>query len=173
MEKGYIQVYTGNGKGKTTASLGLTLRAAGAGFKVLIVQFMKQGHYSELKALERFDDLVTIKQFGAGGWVKGKPSDEEMVRAREGFALLQDAMETGAYDVVVAEEANTAMKYGLIGLEEMLELMANKPEATELVITGRYAHEEVMEKADLVSEIQPVKHYFKEQGVTARVGIEK
>ena len=173
MEKGYIQVYTGNGKGKTTASLGLTLRAAGAGFKVLIVQFMKQGDYSEHKALERFSDLVTIKQFGAGAWVKGKPSEEEVMRAREGFSLLQEAMKSGAYDVVVAEEANTAMKYGLIGLEEMLELMENKPETTELVITGRYAHEAVMEKADLVSEIQPVKHYFKEQGVKARVGIEK
>jgi cob(I)alamin adenosyltransferase len=173
MEKGYIQVYTGNGKGKTTASLGLSVRAAGAGFKVLIVQFMKQGDYSEIKALERFSDLITVRQFGAGGWVKGKPSDEEMALARKGYALLKEALTSGEYDMVVAEEGNLAVKYGLISLEEMLGLMEMKLEGTELIITGRDAHEEVMARADLVSKIEAVKHYFPDQGVKARVGIEK
>ncbi len=173
MERGYIQVYTGNGKGKTTASIGLSVRAAGAGFKVLIAQFMKQGLYSEIKALERFSDLITVRQFGAGGWVRGEPSQAERDRAREGYALLQEALLSEAYDMVVIEEGNLAVKYGLITLEEMLALMEMKPIGTELVITGRGAHEEVMRRADLVSKIEPVKHYYPDQGVKARVGIEK
>ena len=173
MEKGYIQVYTGNGKGKTTASIGLSIRAAGAGFKVLIVQFMKQGDYSEIKALKRFSDLITVRQFGAGGWVRGEPSEKERVLAREGYALLKEALSSGAYEMVVIEEGNLAVKYGLITLEEMLGLMEMKPQATELIITGRDAHEEVIKRADLVSKIEPVKHYYTDQGVKARVGIEK
>ena len=169
--KGYVQVYTGNGKGKTTASLGLALRAAGAGLKVFIVQFMKQGMYSEIKALKKFDNIV-VEQYGAGQFVKGKPSDAERANCRQGYERLCRIIESGNHDLVIAEEANIACFCGLLSEEDLLHLIAIKPEHIELVITGRYAPASVMDKADLVTEMTQIKHYY-QQGVEARVGIEK
>ena len=170
--KGYIQVYTGNGKGKTTCAIGLSVRAAGAGLKVLIVQFLKSGDYSEVKALKKFGAAVTLKQFGAGRFIKGKPSPEDVRAAAEGLAFVREAVSSGEYDMIVLEEANVAVACGVLRLEDLLEIMAHKPDRLELVITGRNADPKVIEMADLVTEMKEVKHYF-HNGVQARVGIEK
>lgn len=171
-EKGYIQVYTGNGKGKTTASLGLALRAAGAGFKVFIGQFLKTGDYSEIKALGRFDDLIRIKQFGAPRFIGRTIREEDRVLAQEGLKELGGALVSGEWDLVIAEELNVAVHLKVISLEDALALLDKKPDHTELVITGRYAPEEIRDRADLITEMTEVRHYYK-AGVPARVGIEK
>lgn len=170
--KGYVQIYTGNGKGKTTASLGLSLRAAGAGLKVFIGQFLKQGDYSEIKALERFSGQIRIEQYGLGQFIKGRPSGEEIQAAQKGLEKIRDAMLSGEYDLVVVEEGNVAAACGLFDVQLLLDLIADKPDNLELVITGRGAAPEVMEQADLVTEMKDIKHYY-DKGVAARVGIEK
>ena len=169
--KGYVQVYTGNGKGKTTASLGLAVRAAGAGLKVFIAQFLKKGDYSEIKALSRFENII-VEQYGSGKFVKGKPSIEDVVDSKAGYEKLCKVLSENKHDVVIAEEANVAFMCGLITEKDLLHLIDIKPENVELVFTGRGAPQSLIERADLVSEIQEIKHYF-QQGVTARVGIEK
>jgi len=170
--KGYIQVYTGNGKGKTTAALGLAIRAAGASLKVFIAQFIKMGEYSEIKALKRFKDLITVEQFGSGRFIKGKPSASDIEAARKGVEKIKAAFTSGQYHVVIMEEANVAVKLGLLSVEDLLEIMFEKPKNVELVITGRGADSRIIEKADLVTEMKEVKHYF-QKGVKARIGIEK
>jgi cob(I)alamin adenosyltransferase len=170
--KGYLQVYTGNGKGKTTAALGLSIRAAGANLKVFIGQFIKMGDYSEIKALERFSDLITIEQFGLGRFIKGKPSQEDVQVAQEGLKKIKAIMLSGQYSVIIMEEANVAVTCGLFSVEDLLEIIDVKPESLELVITGRGAAPQIVEKADLVTEMKEVKHYYN-KGVEARVGIEK
>lgn len=169
--KGYVQVYTGNGKGKTTASIGLAVRAAGAGLNVFIVQFMKQGNYSEIKALSKFD-TISVEQYGAGKFVKGKPSKDEKRSCTEGYRRLCSILSAGDHDMVIAEEANVAFTCGLLTEEELLQLIEMKPDHVELVLTGRGAAESVVAAADLVTEMREIKHYYK-QGVAARVGIEK
>jgi cob(I)alamin adenosyltransferase len=170
--RGYIQVYTGNGKGKTTAAIGLAIRAAGAGLKVFIAQFIKMGDYSEIKALRRFSDLITVEQFGLGRFTDGKPLPEDIQAAQKGLKRIKSIMAAEEYKVIILEEANVAAKFGLIRVQDLLGLIINKPYDLELVITGRYASSRVIETADLVTEMVPIKHYF-EKGVPARVGIEK
>ncbi len=170
--KGFVQVYTGNGKGKTTASLGLAVRAAGAGLNVYIAQFLKKGDYSEIKALERFSDRITIKQFGLGKFVKGQPSDEDVAAGLFGYATLDTVITEGEHDLVIIEEGNVAVSCGLFTEEGLLALIDKKPEHVELVITGRNAGEKLIKRADLVTEMKEIKHYY-QQGVKARVGIEK
>ena len=171
-KKGYIQVYTGDGKGKTTAALGLSIRAAGAGLKVFIGQFIKMGDYSEIKSLKRFSDCITVEQFGLGRFYKGKPSPEDISAAQKGLHRIREVMSSGEYDLIVLEEVNVAVTCDLFDVEDLLELLNHKPEAIELVLTGRGADPRVIEKADLVTEMKAVKHYYFE-GVKARVGIEK
>ncbi len=170
--RGYTQVYTGNGKGKTTAAIGLSIRAAGAGLKVFIAQFIKMGEYSEIKALKRFTDLITVEQFGLGRFTNRKPSWEDIEAAQKGLEKVKSLMHSGEYKIIILEEANVAVKLGLIAVEDLLELIIEKPYDTELVITGRGASARIIENADLVTEMKPVKHYF-QKGVPARVGIEK
>ena len=170
--KGYIQVYTGNGKGKTTAALGLAIRAAGAGLNVYIAQFIKMGQYSEIKALERFNDLITVEQFGTGRFIKDVPSESDIKSAQAGIKKIKKILSAGRHQVVIMEEANVAAGLGLLPVEVLLEIMDEKPENIELVITGRGADLRVIEKADLVTEMKDVKHYF-QKGVAARIGIEK
>lgn len=170
--KGYTQVYTGNGKGKTTAALGLAIRAAGAGLKVFIAQFIKMGEYSEIKALKRFKDLITVEQFGSGRFIKGKPSASDIEAARKGVEKIKAAFASGQHNVVIMEEANVAAGLGVLSVEDILEIMVEKPKDVELVITGRGADSRIIEKADLVTEMKEVKHYF-QKGVKARIGIEK
>ena len=170
--RGYTHVYTGNGKGKTTAAIGLAIRAAGAGLKVYIAQFIKMGDYSEIKALRRYSDLITVEQFGLGRFTDGKPLPEDIVAAQKGLERVKYILASQEYKVIILEEANVAAKFGLIRVQDLLGLIINKPHDAELVITGRYASSRVIESADLVTEMRPVKHYF-EKGVPARVGIEK
>ncbi|MBI5075194.1 MAG: cob(I)yrinic acid a,c-diamide adenosyltransferase [Nitrospirae bacterium] len=172
MRKGYVQVYTGNGKGKTTAALGLALRAAGAGLRVYIMQFIKKRRCSEHKALERFDDLITIKQSGKGFILKKKANASDREAARLGLEEAKMIMQSCDYDLIILDEANVAVNRDLISTEELIEVMEMKPATVELVITGRYADERIIEKADLVTEMKDVKHYAK-KGIKARIGIEK
>lgn len=171
MRRGYIQVYTGNGKGKTTAALGLALRAAGAGLKVFIVQFIKKRRCSEHKMLERFGGLITIRQYGKGFLLKRKANRSDIKEARSGLEEVKDALASRHYDVVVLDEANVAVNCKLISVNDLLELIAAKPKGIELVITGRYADKKVVQMADLVTEMKEIKHYRK-KGVKARAGIE-
>lgn len=169
--EGFIQIYTGNGKGKTTASLGLALRAAGAGYKIFIGQFLKSGDYSEIKALKKLDN-IEIEQYGAGRFVKGKPSEEDITAGAAGYKKLTQVLKKGEHDLVIAEEANVAVTCNLFSERELLTLMDIKPDHVELVITGRGATEKIIERADLVTEMKEIKHYYK-KGVKARKGIEK
>lgn len=171
-QKGYTQVYTGDGKGKTTAALGLALRAAGAGLKVYIAQFIKSGDYSEIKALSRLADRITLEQFGLGRFIKAKPSPEDRAAAQKGLEAIRSALNSGNYQVVIMEEGNVAAMCGLFPVDEILAIMTQKPGDVELVITGRGADARVIDKADLVTEMKAVKHYYQD-GVAARVGIEK
>lgn len=172
MRKGYIQVYTGNGKGKTTAALGLALRAAGAGMKVYIAQFIKKKTCSEHRMLEAFKGLITIKQYGRGFFLKRNPTKADITAGQDGLKEIENIIKSNEYDVIILDEANVATKYNIISAEDLLDLMESKPVNVELVITGRYADERVIEKADLVTEMKEIKHY-KEKGVKARIGIEK
>jgi len=172
LEQGYVQVYTGNCKGKTTAALGLALRAAGRGLMVQMIQFMKGGGpYGEHLAAEKLAPYLTIVQTGGKGWVRDNPSQSDKEMAAAGFALAREIVAGGKYDVVILDEINGAVFAGLVPLEDLLELIAQKPRHVELVLTGRNAHEKVIEAADLVTEMREIKHYYK-AGVKARVGIE-
>ncbi len=170
LEKGYIQVYTGNGKGKTTASLGITLRAICAGNKVFIGQFMKGQDYSEKRAVDLLPGL-TMEQFGGTCFVNGKPTEKDISDAKEGLVRMQKVLCSGEYDVVVFDEMNTALFFHLVSVEEVLAVLDLKPEKTEVILTGRYAPQEIMERADLVTEMKEIKHYYN-AGVDARIGIE-
>lgn len=170
--QGYIQVYTGDGKGKTTAAIGLSIRAAGAGLKVYIAQFLKLGEYSEVKALNKFPDHITLEQFGRGRFRQGKPLPEDIESAKRGLEKVRKVMQSGSYDVVILEEANIAVWKGLFSEQDLLDIMEAKPMRVELVITGRGATRKVIEKADLVTEMRRIKHYYY-KGVRARIGIEK
>ena len=170
--KGYVQVYTGDGKGKTTAALGQALRAAGAGFRIYIAQFLKKGDYSEIKALTRYSDLVTVEQFGLGRFLKGVAAAEDIEAAAKGLQKIKAVMAAGLHQMVVLDEANVAVSCGLFPVSALLEIIEKKPDSVELVITGRGAAPEVIDRADLVTEAKAIKHYFK-NGVAAQIGIEK
>lgn len=172
LEKGYIQVYTGNGKGKTTAAIGLAIRAAGAGLRVFFAQFIKGMLYSEIEALERFSEFITVRQYGRGCFIGKNPKQEDIEAARNGLEDIKMTMLCEEYDVIILDEANVAVQCNLISIAQVLELINEKPFSTELIITGRYAKKEIVEAADLVTEMREVKHYYQE-GVIARTGIEK
>jgi len=156
--RGYIQVYTGDEKGKNTAALGLAIRAAGAGLKVFIAQFIKMGEYSEIKALQRFGDLITVEQYGTGPFIKGKPSAQAIEAAHKGLERIKAIFASDQHNVVIMEEANVASKLKLISVENILDIMAEKPKDVELVITGCGADSRIIEKADLVTEMKEIKH---------------
>ena len=172
VERGYVHVYTGNGKGKTTAALGLALRAAGAGLKVYFAQFIKAGRSSEIAALERHADRITVRQLGRGGFLRGAPDDADAAAALEGLCQIRDAIRSGGYQMVVLDEASVAIQCGLFSVEDLLEWVDSLPEGVELVITGRYAPARLVERADLVTEMVEIKHYYR-RGVLARDGIER
>ena len=171
LARGYVQVYTGDGKGKTTAAIGLAVRAAGAGLRTFFAQFIKGRRHSEHAALERFADLIAVRQFGRGRFIGVTPTPEDVAAARRGLAEAAEALASGRYDLVVLDEGNTAVDCGLLTAADLVALSEAKPEAVELIITGRTAPAQVCERADLVTEMAPVKHYF-DKGVTARRGIE-
>lgn len=174
LKKGYVQVYTGNSKGKSTAALGLAFRAMGRGLKTYVGQFMKGQKYGELKSAEMCQPYITIEQYGKDTFihVKNPPNAEDVQMAREGLAKAKKAMLSGEYDIIVFDEINTAHFFNLITTEEMLDVIKSKPDGVEVIFTGRYAPPEVIEAADLVTEMVELKHYF-EKGVPARDGIER
>lgn len=173
LTKGLVQVYTGNGKGKTTASLGLVFRALGHCLRIYVMQFMKgQTIYGELESAKRFSDQLTIEQVGRPQFVKqGKQTIMDRQMAREAFARARALVSSGNYDLVVLDELNCAVDFDLVELEAVKEMIRSKPEHTELVITGRNVHPEIVELADLVTEMREIKHYYN-AGQQARVGIE-
>ena len=172
MKQGFIQVYTGNGKGKTTAALGLALRAAGAGKKVYFGQFLKGRKYSELYALKRFNDLILVEQFGKKSFIIKKPQKNDIIQAKHPLKRLLELLDEGQFDVVILDEINCAMKMKLIKISEVLKMLVKKPEYVEIILTGRDAPKKILEIADLVTEMKEIKHYFK-KGIIARNGIEK
>lgn len=171
LDKGYIHVYTGPGKGKTTAALGLALRAAGAGLKVYMIQFMKGRRYSELDAIEKLPNF-TIVQYGRDEFVsKENPEQIDIDLAQEGFKHAKDIVKNEKFDMVILDEINIAVDYNLITLKDVLKLIEKKPEKLELILTGRYAHPELVKIADIVTEMLEIKHPY-QKGVTARKGID-
>ena len=170
--KGYIQIYTGEGKGKTTAALGLAIRAAGAGLNVYLAQFIKHGEYSEIKGLNRFSDKITVAQFGCGRFIQGRPSAKDIEMAAQGIENIKAILAAGEHQVVILDEANVAVYLELFPEETLLEIITTKPDDVEIIITGRGATQKMIAAADLVTEMQEIKHYFK-KGVEARIGIEK
>lgn len=169
---GYVHVYTGDGKGKTTAAMGLALRAAGAGWRVFIAQFAKGGASSELGALERLSDLITVRQYGRGSRIGPAPRQTDVDSAHSGLLECEEALRSGEYSLVILDEANTAPALGLFSINELLHLVDARPEHVELVITGRWAHHQVINRAQLVTEMREMKHYYR-QGVVARAGIDR
>lgn len=193
MKLGLVQVYTGDGKGKTTCSLGLSLRAVGQGYKIYMIQFLKSGDTGELFSIKKYLPNMTIVQFGkeavadkqlkmfefdgqgelnaTGGRYKFLPDAEEKEPARRALEHASNVIRSGDYDIVILDEANCAMDKGLIETEEVLKMINEKPEHVEIILTGRNAPHQIIERADLVSEIMMRKHPW-EKGINARRGIE-
>ena len=171
MEKGMLQVYTGDGKGKTTAAIGLAVRAAGAGFKVFIGQFVKSMEYSEIKILENIDN-IDVKQYGLNCFIEKEPEQKDIKAAQEGLEEIKEVLTSGKYDIVILDEANIAVYFDLFSVEELIEVIDSRNEGIEVIVTGRKAKERLMDKADLVTDMQEIKHYY-EKGVKARDGIER
>ena len=172
LSKGYIQVYTGDGKGKTTAALGLALRASGHGLYTYIGQFMKGQSYGELEAL-RGNEYITVEQYGNAHHIhKDRVATDDVERAHRGLQLAREALLSGFYNIVVLDEVNVAAWFGLLEASDVLALLDERPENVEVVLTGRRAPREFIDRADLVTEMRSVKHYY-EQGISARPGIER
>jgi cob(I)alamin adenosyltransferase len=174
MKKGLVQVYTGNGKGKTTAALGLALRAVGHGMKVLVVQFMKGNvQYGELESAKKLSPNLTIKQVGREKFIsKPNPDPKDLQLAQEGFSIAKNAIQNKEYDIVILDEINLAIDYGLIPVNDLLQLIDSKPDSVELILTGRNVNREILQRADLVTEMVDRKHYY-DKGVPAREGRER
>lgn len=172
LKKGYVQVYTGNGKGKTTAALGLALRAAGYDLQVFIAQFIKGRRYSEIKSLERFKDNIEVRQYGRGFFIRKGPSEKDTELAKIGLSEIKSLLSSRKYDMVILDEINVATYFNLLKIEDIIDLINLKPADVELILTGRKVDQQIIDMADLVTEMREIKHYFK-NGVTGRKGIEK
>jgi cob(I)alamin adenosyltransferase len=173
LEQGFIQIYTGNGKGKTTAAIGQAVRAAGFGLKTYIAQFMKEFPYNELSSLKQLKNWITIEQFCGDEFVYKNvlPGKEELTKAKKGLQTATEKMLGGEYDLIILDEAIVSIYFKLIKTEELIEIIKLKPEKVELILTGRYCPDELIELADLVTEMKEVKHYY-QKGIKSRKGIE-
>jgi cob(I)alamin adenosyltransferase len=173
LEQGFTQIYTGNGKGKSTAAIGQAVRAAGFGMKTYFAQFMKEYLYSELKSLKYLSKWITIEQFCGDEFVYKKelPGKEELEKAKKGLDTAKKKMLSGEYDLIILDEAIVAVYFKLFETKDITEFVKKKPENVELILTGRYCPEELIELADLVTEMKDVKHYY-HKGITSRKGIE-
>ena len=173
LQQGFVQIYTGNGKGKSTAAIGQAVRAAGFGLKSYIAQFMKEYPYNELISLKYLSEWITIEQFGGDEFVYKKelPGEEELAKARKGLSAAKKNMLSGSYDLIILDEAIVAIYFKLILVKDLIDFIKSKPDNVELILTGRYCPEEIIELADLVTEMKEVKHYYK-KGILARKGIE-
>jgi len=169
--KGLVHVYTGNGKGKTTAAFGLALRAIGAGMKVFIGQFVKGKQYNENLAVARYLKNITVKQYGLGCFIVNTPTEDDIIAAGKGLDEMRKIIKEGKHDLVIMDEVNIALYYKLIDVNQLIEIIKTKPDHVELVLTGRYAPQEIIDISDLVTEMKEVKHYY-QQGIEARDGIE-
>lgn len=174
LEKGYVQLYTGNGKGKTTAALGLALRAFGAGLKTIIIQFMKGQHYSELESISKLKSHISIEQYGSKKFcmINDDTFEEHYSLARNAMKRSYEVITENKYDIVILDEIVTALHFKIITLDEIVKLIEQKPENKELVLTGRGAPQHLISLCDLVTEMTEIKHYYN-NGVIARNGIEK
>jgi cob(I)alamin adenosyltransferase len=173
LDQGFIQIYTGNGKGKTTAAIGQAVRAAGFGLKTYIAQFMKEYPYNELNSLKHLGEWITIEQFGEDEFVYKKelPGKDELAKAKKGLQAATEKMFSGNYDVVILDESIVAIYFKLIETEDLIRIIKKKPNNVELIFTGRYCPQELLDLADLVTEMTEIKHYY-EKGITSRKGIE-
>ena len=171
MKKGYVHVYTGNGKGKTTAAFGLAVRALCAGYKVYIGQFVKSMKYNETKLTDHFKTLC-VEQLGSGCYIQRKPDVVDIDMAQKALKHCAEILREGMYELVVLDELTIALHFELIRLEDVLAALANRAPHVEVVITGRYAPEALLDAADLVTEMKEVKHYY-QQGVLSRNGIDR
>lgn len=173
MMKGYVQVYTGNGKGKTTAALGVAVRALGSGFNIYIGQFMKGQEYNELKTFEKLNN-IDVEMYGTDTCLISKEHVQkcDIDNAKAGIARVKEIFKSGKYQVVILDEMCVANFFGLVSEEEILDLIENKPEDVELILTGRYCPQSVIDRADLVTEMKEIKHYYS-KGVISRDGIER
>lgn len=172
-EKGFVQIYTGNGKGKSTAAIGQAVRAAGYDLKTYIAQFMKEYPYNELISLKHLSEWITIEQFGGDEFVYKKelPGKVELDKAKKGLQTAKEKMLSGDYDLIILDEAIVAIYFKLIKTKDLIEIINAKPENLELILTGRYCPDELIDLADLVTEMKELKHYY-QKGVTSRRGIE-
>lgn len=173
LKQGFVQIYTGNGKGKSTSAIGQAVRAAGFGLRTYIAQFMKEYPYNELNSLKYLSEWITIEQFGGDEFVYKKelPGAEELAKARNGLQTAIDKMLSGEYDIIILDEAIVAIYFKLIETKELIEFIKSKPENVELILTGRYCPSELIELADLVTEMKEIKHYY-QKGIMSRRGIE-
>lgn len=171
MEKGYVHVYTGNGKGKSTAAFGLAVRAAMSGKSVYIGQFVKDMKYSETR-ITNFIKNIRIEQLGEGCFIYNAPEASDRLAAQKALSHCADILKEGSYDVVVLDEIHIALYYKLIEVDAVLEALENRATHVEVILTGRYAPDALIEKADLVTEMLEIKHYYK-QGVLSREGIDR
>ena len=171
MRKSLVQVYTGNGKGKTTAAIGAGVRAVGHGWKVAMIQFMKGREYGELKAIRNLEGFL-IEQHGRDEFVDPKnPEKIDVELAGKGWRRAMELAESGEVDLLILDEINVALSFGLIPVDEVIRFIKERPERLNLILTGRYAPDEIIEIADTVTEMKEVKHHYN-QGVKARKGIE-
>lgn len=174
MDQGQFQIYDGDGKGKTTAAIGLAVRALGAGLKVYLGQFIKDMEYHEIKILKQIPGMTAeLYGNGKGCLIDRYPSEEDLAAARKGVDKAMAAIKSGEYDMVILDEINVAWKLSLLKEEDMLELVEERPSDVELIFTGRGCPESVMERADLITEMKEVRHYYGTKGLLARDGIER
>ncbi len=173
LKQGFLQIYTGNGKGKTTAAVGLAVRALGRGFNVYFAQFMKSMRYGEIEILHQFEPRVTLVRWGNDGFVfkKELPSAELQEEMQKGLRQAEEAMLSGAYDLVILDEILVSIYFHLFSTKQILEFVRKRPTDVELVLTGRYCPPDLIDVADLVTEMNEVKHYY-HNGILARTGIE-
>lgn len=171
MDKGYVHIYTGNGKGKTTAAFGLAVRALCFGKSVYIGQFIKGMKYNEVKLADKYDKL-TIEQYGEDCFIEKDPTEKDLLLALEGLEKISEILREGKFELVIFDEITIALYYKLLKVEDIIEVIKNRSENVEVVITGRYAPKELIEFADLVTEMNEVKHYY-QKGVLSRDGIDK
>lgn len=170
--RGLVIVITGNGKGKTTAAFGQALRAIGQGYKVFILQFMKGRNYGEFVAAEKYLPRLTLRRSGLDSFVmRDHPAPVDIALAKQGFDLAKKAVASGKYNMVILDEINVAVDFNLIPLEDVVDLIKNKPPALDLILTGRYAAKAIIKLADTVSEVKEIKHHYA-AGIKDRAGIE-
>jgi len=172
MERGYVHVYTGNGKGKTTAAFGLAVRALCAGKSVYIGQFIKDMKYSETKIIEKFENL-TIEQLGRGCFIYKDPEKEDVAAAKKGLEKAEEILKGDKFDVVILDEITIAVYFKLFSTGDLISILNKRNREIEVVITGRYAEKNLIDYADLVTEMKEIKHYYKDQGVLSREGIDR